>query len=418
MKEVKSQYNDWPYPEPIHDLKEKISEGFFYDLHLNRFKKIIFPEGKDYTSIDVLIAGCGTNQALYYALSYPEMNIFGIDLSKESIAHNQKMIKKYKIKNLKVEQKDIFDLKEKNKYDVIVATGVIHHTKNPKNTIIKLSEFGKDDCAIIIGIYSSYLRYGVYSLQNIFRLLNYNQTIEDLNLVKKFLNGIPDTHPSHRYINASDDLLTDAGVIDTFLHTQDVAFNTVELKDLIEESGLVFQSWFDNVYHYYTQYTLKNIKENQEYYDKIYKRIEGLDFWKQAEIAHNTNFSLGMFNFILRKDKNFEFMWHNINTINQKTIIEHRPFIRVVEKGNLSLNNGGVIERQISSTSKIKFNLNSKEGILWSSINDSESNKIMDILKRANEFCLSNKIDFEFNLEYAKEFFHKMWKNGFVIFGL
>ena len=55
------------------------------------------------------------------------------------------MIKKYKIKNLKVEQKDIFDLKEKNKYDVIVATGVIHHTKNPKNTIIKLSEFGKDD---------------------------------------------------------------------------------------------------------------------------------------------------------------------------------------------------------------------------------------------------------------------------------
>ena len=76
MKEVKSQYNDWPYPEPIHDLKEKISEGFFYDLHLNRFKKIIFPEGKDYTSTDVLIAGCGTNQALYYALSYPEMNIF------------------------------------------------------------------------------------------------------------------------------------------------------------------------------------------------------------------------------------------------------------------------------------------------------------------------------------------------------
>ena len=237
-------------------------------------------------------------------------------------------------------------------------------------------------------------------------------------MVKKFLNGIPDTHPAHRYINASDDLLTDAGVIDTFLHTQDVAFNTVELKDLIEESGLVFQSWFDNIYHYYTQYTLKNIKENQEYYDKIYKRIEGLDFWKQAEIAHNTNFSLGMFNFILRKDKNFEFMWHNMNTINQKTIIEHRPFIRVVEKGNLSLNNGGVIERQISSTSKIKFSLNSKEGILWSSINDSESNAIMDILKRANEFCLSNKIDFEFNLEYAKEFFHKMWKNGFVIFGL
>ena len=32
MKEVKSQYNDWPYPEPIHDLKEKISSKILIRL--------------------------------------------------------------------------------------------------------------------------------------------------------------------------------------------------------------------------------------------------------------------------------------------------------------------------------------------------------------------------------------------------
>lgn len=418
MKKVQSQYNDWPYPEPIHDLKEKITEGFFYDLHLNLFERIIFPEGRDYKSADILIAGCGTNQAVYYALAYPEMNIYGIDLSKESIAHNKEMIKKYRLSNLQVEQKDIFDLKDKNKFDVIVATGVVHHTKEPKNTIIKLSEFGKNDCALILGIYSSYLRYGIYSLQNIFRLLDFNQTKADLNLVKKFLEGIPGTHPAHRYINASDDLLTDAGVVDTFLHPQDVSFNTKELESLISESGLVFQSWFDNIYHYYTQFTFKNTNQSEEDYDKIHERINKLSFWHQSEISHSINFSLGMFNFVLRKDKNFEFIWHDIDSLNQKTIVEHRPTIRVIEKGNLALDNGGTIERQISSSSKIKIKFSSKEAILWSSVSNSESNSIKNITSRANDFCLSNKIDINYHFDYSKEFFHKMWKNGFIIFSL
>ena len=45
--------------------------------------------------INIFIAGCGTNQAIYHALVYPNSNIYAIDLSENSISHNKKMIEKY-----------------------------------------------------------------------------------------------------------------------------------------------------------------------------------------------------------------------------------------------------------------------------------------------------------------------------------
>ena len=42
------------------------------------------------------------------------------------------MIKKYDIKNLEIEKKDIVDLPHKNEFDYVISTGVIHHTKDPQ----------------------------------------------------------------------------------------------------------------------------------------------------------------------------------------------------------------------------------------------------------------------------------------------
>ena len=57
----------------------------------------------------------------------------------------------------------------------------------------------------------------------------------------------------------------------------------------------------NNIYHYYTQFTFKNTNQSEEDYDKIHERINKLSFWHQSEISHSINFSLGMFNFVLRK---------------------------------------------------------------------------------------------------------------------
>ena len=57
--------------------------------------------------IDVLIAGCGTNQAVYHAMKFPNSKNYAIDVSQTSLNHIKKMVKKFGIKNLDVEKKDI-----------------------------------------------------------------------------------------------------------------------------------------------------------------------------------------------------------------------------------------------------------------------------------------------------------------------
>ena len=39
-------------------------------------------------------------------------------------------------------------------------------------------------------------------------------------------------------------------------------------------------------------------------------------------------------------------------------------------------------------------------------------------MTRANEFCSKNSIDIRYDFEGVQDFFHKMWKRGFVVFEL
>ena len=75
IDQVKKQYNDYPYPEPIDDLKSQIDKGYREESDLKISWPILFPEKKYQENIDIFIAGCGTNQAIYHALLYPNSNL-------------------------------------------------------------------------------------------------------------------------------------------------------------------------------------------------------------------------------------------------------------------------------------------------------------------------------------------------------
>ena len=109
MKKVQNQYNKYPYPKPIFEMKEMISRGYREAACFDKeFWHNFFPEKQFNDELKIFIAGCGTNQAIYFSLKYPNSKIFAIDLSQTSISHNYDMIKKYNIKNLEIEKKKHF----------------------------------------------------------------------------------------------------------------------------------------------------------------------------------------------------------------------------------------------------------------------------------------------------------------------
>ena len=102
---IEQQYTDHPYPAPISNMHERIEQGYRQGSSPDQLWHKLFPEKTYRDDLNILIAGCGTNQAVYHALKFPNSHHYAIDVSEVSLNHVRAMIKKYDIKNLEIEKK-------------------------------------------------------------------------------------------------------------------------------------------------------------------------------------------------------------------------------------------------------------------------------------------------------------------------
>lgn len=252
MKKVQDQYQQWVYPKPIDDIAEAITSGYWEIGDPQLYWPIYWPtKRKAPESLNILSAGCGANQAAYLAFTNPTSRVTGIDLSETSLAHQQKLKDKHSLHNLELRQLDIYDVSAlENEYDLIVSTGVLHHMPDPVKGLNSLSQVLKEDGVANLMVYGSTLRVGVYMLQQAFRDLGLKQVQEDVDLVKTVVSTLNPAHPLSNYLKIADDLIYDAGIVDTFLHPQDRSYLPAEIYELTRDAGLEFLSWaFPHVYN-------------------------------------------------------------------------------------------------------------------------------------------------------------------------
>ena len=89
-KPVAAQYEAWVYPNPVMDMAEAIARQTYSDLSdPSRIRRKLWPKNVEPDELDMLIAGCGANQAAYLAMKNPSSRVVGIDLSAASLAHEQ-----------------------------------------------------------------------------------------------------------------------------------------------------------------------------------------------------------------------------------------------------------------------------------------------------------------------------------------
>ena len=85
---VSSQYARWMYPQPIVDLPAWLADNWqwFDPSHAHR---IFWPDRGYEPGMDILIAGCGTNQAAVFAYTNPGARVVAIDVSQPSLDHHR-----------------------------------------------------------------------------------------------------------------------------------------------------------------------------------------------------------------------------------------------------------------------------------------------------------------------------------------
>lgn len=254
LNNVENQYNNWVYPDPIDDMQAAISKGNYLEIGDPLvYWPLMWPHKRSIDKLDILVAGCGTNQAAYYACRNPNWQVLGVDLSDSSLAHQQKLKKKHNLANLRLEKLDLIKINSLGlDFDFITSTGVLHHLPNPDEGLSALQSVLRSDGVMNLMVYGTSLRLGVYMMQEVFQILGFKQIKEDVNITRETINSLYQDHVLCRYLKFATDLNYDGAIVDTFLHPQDRSYSVKEIYEFTRKAKLEFLSWCDNM-----EYSLK-----------------------------------------------------------------------------------------------------------------------------------------------------------------
>jgi len=240
---VSSQYERWVYPEPIVDLPAWV-ETFWQWPDPSHSHRLFWPNRATADDLDILVAGCGTNQAAILAYTNATSRITAIDVSQPSLDHHRFLKDKYGLDNLELHLLPIEEVASLERdFDLIVSTGVLHHMADPAEGMAALAACLRPDGVVTLMLYARYGRIGVEMMQGVFRELGLAQDQVSVQIVKEALAVLPAEHPLQSYLTIAPDLQFDAGLVDTFLHGRDRSFTTGDCIELVTSAGLVFDEW-------------------------------------------------------------------------------------------------------------------------------------------------------------------------------
>ena len=247
---VSQQYEKWVYPAPIDDLEEWL-RGNWQWFDPSHAYRLLWPDRDYQPGMDILVAGCGTNQAAVIAYTNPSAHIVAIDVSRASLDHHRWLQQRYGLDNLELHQLPIEDVASLDRdFDLIITTGVLHHMAEPKSGLRALAGCLRPDGVLAVMLYASYGRIGVQMMQSVFKDLGLQQDESSLDVVRDAIRQLSPLHPLASYLQIAPDLGDDAGVVDTFLHGREEAYSIDECRALVESSGLVFQDLFLRASYY------------------------------------------------------------------------------------------------------------------------------------------------------------------------
>lgn len=238
---VAQQYERWMYPPPIMDLPEWLKDHWqwFDPSHSHR---LMWPDREYPRGLNILVAGCGTNQGAVLAFTNPTAHVVAIDVSESSLAHHAYLADRYALSNLELHRLPVEHVNELDRdFDLIISTGVLHHLADPRVGMKALSALLRPEGVVAVMVYATYGRRGVQMLQSVFRDLGLGQDEESIRAVRDVLAHLDKDHPVQGYLTLASDWHDDAGLVDTFLHGREHSFTIDECVDLVTSADLVFQ---------------------------------------------------------------------------------------------------------------------------------------------------------------------------------
>jgi SAM-dependent methyltransferase len=190
---------------------------------------------------NIFVAGCGTNQALFTALKFPQASVRGADMSATSLATCTANAKSLNVSNLQLKRESLNHIPYKEEFDYVICTGVIHHNAEPQRTLEKIAGALKPSGIMELMVYNRFHWIMPFAFQQAIRIFSEDEETTDfegeLPIVEKLYDELPKGTMMSDYLNqlrgTDESLLADAVL-------QPVAYSyTVEsLEEMADRCGL------------------------------------------------------------------------------------------------------------------------------------------------------------------------------------
>ena len=325
-QKVKKQYTEYTYPkyDKTYDTDPLRGPNHKSIMNLKLLNHYCYDGKKQFKNFRLLVAGCGLGTTLiHWAMYLKKYNgeVVGIDLSSSALKILKKRLKIYKIKNVTIHQMSLLDLdpKKMGLFDHITCVGVLHHLKDPKDGLNKLSSVLKKDGNMNIMVYAQYGRTGVYQMQKLLRRVNkdvpdYETKISNY---KKIYAQLPATHLLKYFEYAiADHTQSDNGIVDELLHCQDRAYTIPQLYNFVQSCNLNLTRHFDSetrrkltvpisTIDYKNMTQIEKEAINELYYGDIIKHMIIVSKKKQKLPSTRTQEKIPICNFIPKSNLDF-----------------------------------------------------------------------------------------------------------------
>ncbi len=292
MQSVRQQYERFPYP-PINALalpRRDQGKALQYEraVELARDKHLpkIMPD--NHLGIRILVAGCGTLEALVVAQMHPRAKeIVALDLSHRSITRLQRRIhwarsrdmlslarlRGYRLPAVTTIEADVCEWQDSDGFDYILANNMLHHTEQPAVTLQHLVGMLKPDGVMRIVTYPAMSRFW---LRQTSAWLRWHGLNADTPALKKraveVIEELPQPHPILSCFEAHSETANTAGLVDAFFHACEKPLSPLLWQQATEAAGL---EWLGETQSQYSR---------AEFLPELMPVTSALPAWQQLQV--------------------------------------------------------------------------------------------------------------------------------------
>ncbi len=233
---VREQYEQNPYPRWSVAPPRREATNVEADLR-RRFPGVAFRGPGEREAIDILVAGCGTGQhPIWLAQRYPGARVLAVDLSLSSLSYARRKTRELGLQNIEYGQADITRIGTIGRsFDVIDASGVLHHLADPEAGWRALLSLLRPDGLMRIGLYSKLGRREVAAARQLVAERGYRAEADDIRRCRQELARTP--HASLRRFN---DFYSVSECRDLLFHVQEHHCSIDEIESFLAAQRLIF----------------------------------------------------------------------------------------------------------------------------------------------------------------------------------